>query len=312
MAVIELRRRIKARPEAVWDVISDLSGVALIAPHISKVEILEGQRLGLRRRVFDQRGRAWVETCTDWREGESYTMTVDEGEPSLGLRRMACTCQLTTEGDHVTIGLRQDYTPRYGVVGHLLDRFRYRPRLEAQHERLLDAWTSAIHSREWARKLTVETILDEKGRDVIGISADATIRELAALLRERRIGCVVVPDGDGGVAGILSERDVVAGLAKEGPAVLDRPVSSIMTRDVVVCRPADDLLRIMSMMTDRRIRHLPVVVDGRLAGLISIGDVVKARMAELETESESLREYIAAGHWRDAYRRVGPAAGDFV
>jgi CBS domain-containing protein len=312
MAVIEFRRRIRARPEAVWSVVSDLSGLALIAPHISKVEILEGKGRGLRRRVFDQQGRAWVETCTDWREGESYTMTIDEGEPLLAFRRMACTCALTREGDHVTVGLRCEYAPRYGVFGLLLDRFRYRPRIEAQQGRLLDAWVSAIHSRDWARKMTVETILDDKGRDVIDISADATIAELAALLRERRIGCVVVPDGAGGVAGILSERDVVAGLAKEGPSILGRPVSSIMTRDVVVCRPGDDLLRIMSMMTDRRIRHLPVVLDGRLAGLISIGDVVKARMAELETESETLREYIAAGHWRDAYRRVGPAAGDFV
>ena len=85
-----------------------------------------------------------------------------------------------------------------------------------------------------------------------------------------------------------------------------------MTREVIVCAPDHDLLQIMSLMTERRIRHLPVVVDDQVAGVISIGDVVKTRIAELETESESLREVIAAGQWRDAYRRMGPAAGDFV
>ena len=79
MAVIELRRRIKARPDVVWKVMSDMSGLALMAAHISKVEILEGEGRGLRRRVHDQRGRWWIETCTDWQEGERYTMTVDSG-----------------------------------------------------------------------------------------------------------------------------------------------------------------------------------------------------------------------------------------
>jgi CBS domain-containing protein len=312
MASIELRRRIKAKPEAVWKVISDLSGLALMAPHISKIEILEGEGRGLRRRVYDHHGRPWVETCTDWREGERYTMTVDDGEPLRVYRHMDYTWGLTTQGEHVTITMRFEYAPRYGIAGRLLDRLRYRQRLEERHERVLDAWVNAVHSRDWARKLTVETILDGKGREVIDTPPDARVAELAALLREKRIGCVVVRDGEGGVAGIVSERDSVVGLAEDGPSILGRSVAEIMTRDVVVCRPEDDMMQIMSLMTERRIRHLPVVVDGRVAGLVSIGDVVKARIAELESESESLREYIAAGQWRDAYRRVGPAAGGYV
>ena len=312
MAIMELRRRVRARPEAAWQVVSDLAGLALVAPHIRKVEILEGQGRGLRRRLFDHRGRSWVETCTEWREGERYTMTVDDGEPLLAYRRMAWTCELVPQAEHVRLGLRFDYAPRYGPVGQLLDRLRYRARLEHQTERLLDAWVSAIQSRDWWRRATVETILDGKGREVTEIPAGATVAELAALLRDRQIGCAVVPDDAGGVAGIVSERDVVRGLAQEGPAILDRTIAAIMTRDVVICEPEDDMMKIMSLMTERRIRHLPVVAGGRLVGLVSIGDVVKARIAELESESESLREYIAAGHWRDAYRRVGPAAGDFV
>ena len=312
MAIIELRRRIKAQPDAVWSVVSDLAGFALTAPHIGRVEILEGAGRGLRRRVVDRRGRAWVETCTDWRDGESYTMSVADGGPRLIYRRFAWTCSVKPQDEHVTVELRLDYAPRLGVIGRLADRLRYRRRLEARQEALLDAWVAAIRSREDARRGTVDDILAAKGRDVFSIAPDATVAELSRLLRAKRIGCVLVLDEHGGPAGVLSERDVVTGLAAEGPAILGQTVDAIMTREVITCRPGDDMMQVMSLMTDRRIRHLPVLVGRRVVGLVSIGDVVKMRIAELETESESLKEYIAAGHWRDAFRRVGPAAGDFV
>lgn len=312
MAVIELRRRIKARPDIVWQVMSDMSGLALMAAHISKVEILEGEGRGLRRRVHDQRGRWWVETCTDWQEGERYTMAVDSGDFVFSFKRMEYTWGLTRQGEHVTIEMRFDYTPRYGPIGLALDRLRDRHRIETQYEQLLDAWVHAIHNRDWSQKITVGSILDEKGREVFSVTPELAIAELAAVLRERRIGCALVLDDGGGIAGVASERDVVNALAARGAGILQEPVAEIMTRDVFVCAPEDDMMQIMSLMTQRRIRHLPVVEQDAVVGVISIGDVVKTRIAELETESESLREAIAAGQWRDAYRRMGPAAGEFV
>jgi CBS domain-containing protein len=312
MAVIELRRRIKARPDVVWQVISDMSGLALMAAHVSKVEILEGEGRGLRRRVYDQRGRWWVESCTDWQEGERYTMAVDSGDFVFPCKRMEYTWGLTRQGEHVTIAMRFDYSPRYGPVGLLLDRLRDRHRLEARHEQLLDAWVHAIQNRDWSQKITVGSILDQKGRDVFSVTPELAIAELASMLRERRIGCALVLDGEGGITGVASERDVVNGLAARGAGILEEPVAEIMTRDVIVCAPEDDMMQIMSLMTERRIRHLPVVENETVVGVVSIGDVVKTRIAELETESEALREAIAAGKWHDAYRRMGPAAGEFV
>ncbi len=143
--------------------------------------------------------------------------------------------------------------------------------------------------------MTVGRILQAKGRAVVTIAPEASLREAAVLLRDRRIGALVVSAGAGRIDGILSERDLVHRLAEHGPAVLDAPVESVMTRQVSTCRDADTLSELMTAMTRGRVRHLPVVDDaGRLAGMISIGDVVKARLDEIEAEAESLREYIAS------------------
>lgn len=143
--------------------------------------------------------------------------------------------------------------------------------------------------------MNVRTILKSKGGDVVSVQADETVSAAARLLTNRRIGALVVGDAGGDIVGIFSERDIVAGIAKHGSAVLDQPVSALMTRDVVFCRPVDTIGEVMGKMTDRRIRHLPVVDGDRLLGVISIGDVVKQRIAESENEAEALREYISTG-----------------
>ena len=122
-----------------------------------------------------------------------------------------------------------------------------------------------------------------------------TVSGAARLLTDRRIGALVVGDESGDIAGMLSERDIVAGIATHGAAVLDQAVSELMTRKVVFCHPRDTIADVMGKMTDRRIRHLPVVDGDRLLGVISIGDVVKQRIAETENEAEALREYIVTG-----------------
>ena len=143
--------------------------------------------------------------------------------------------------------------------------------------------------------MAVASILKDKGRDVATIEPDASLQDAANMLAARRIGALVVTDFAGRVTGILSERDIVRAAARSGCDAFREPVSAHMTREVVTCQAGDSVERLMEMMTAGRMRHLPVVQDGKLAGIISIGDVVKRRIAEAELEAESLKAYIASG-----------------
>jgi CBS domain-containing protein len=142
--------------------------------------------------------------------------------------------------------------------------------------------------------MNVETILRNKGNWVATIRPNATIAEAVEMLNRERIGAIVVSEDGNRVDGILSERDIVIALADSGAELLSRAVDEIMTRHVVTCGPDDTVEALMAEMTNRRIRHVPVVVDGRLCGIVSIGDVVKNRLDEVEFEAESLRSFIAS------------------
>jgi CBS domain-containing protein len=144
--------------------------------------------------------------------------------------------------------------------------------------------------------MTVEHLLDAKGREVTTIEPDATITLAAHRLRARGVGALVVSRGNGVIAGIISERDLVRGLAEHGRDLLDRRVSDLMTRTVTTCSPTDSVRDLMAVMTQRRIRHLPVVREGRLCGIVSIGDVVKNRVEEMQLETGVLRDAYLAGH----------------
>jgi CBS domain-containing protein len=143
--------------------------------------------------------------------------------------------------------------------------------------------------------MNVETILAGKGRDVLTIAPDATIADAVAVLKARRVGAAVVSIDGKSVAGILSERDIVHGLAEHGAQALERRVDELMTRDVMTCVGGDTDREVLALMTERRFRHLPVVEDGVLAGIVSIGDVVKSRLDEIATEAEAMRDYISRG-----------------
>lgn len=142
--------------------------------------------------------------------------------------------------------------------------------------------------------MLVAEILKDKGDAVFAIRPDLRLTDACSELDRRRVGALIVCDEDR-VVGVLSERDVVKAVARDGPPALDRPVSEFMSPDVVFADPAETVAILMGRMTDRRIRHLPVLRDGRLVGVISIGDVVKCQIAEATHEAESLRTYIAAG-----------------
>jgi CBS domain-containing protein len=135
-------------------------------------------------------------------------------------------------------------------------------------------------------------ILAAKGGDVIGIEPAATLETAAKLLSKHRIGAVVIRGAGGRLAGILSERDIVRAVAREGAEALSAQVAQVMTRDVVTCVENDTCAEIMERMTAHKFRHLPVLRDNALIGLISIGDVVKQRVEEIEQESEAMRDYI--------------------
>jgi CBS domain-containing protein len=143
--------------------------------------------------------------------------------------------------------------------------------------------------------MNVAGILKVKGSDIVTARADHTLLETAQTLAAHRIGALVVTEGDGRVSGIISERDIIRAIAENGAQALKSPVKSFMTANVVTCVPEDTVADLMNEMTQGRFRHLPVVEDGRLTGIVSIGDVVKQRIAETELEVEAMRGYIASG-----------------
>lgn len=140
--------------------------------------------------------------------------------------------------------------------------------------------------------MTVARILAEKGDSVVTLPPHRTIDEAIHLLAEKRIGALVVGDAEGRVIGILSERDVMRALASEGASALDHPISHHMTTKVVTCTRRASIEDVMETMTEGRFRHLPVVEEGRLVGVVSIGDVVKRRIATVEAEHQAMRDYI--------------------
>lgn len=142
----------------------------------------------------------------------------------------------------------------------------------------------------------VSVILARKSADVVTIPADATLLAAGQALAEHDIGALVISSDGRAVDGIVSERDLVRQCARSGPGCWERSVAEVMTTDVTTCGPDATLDELMATMTQRRIRHVPVVADGHLAGIVSIGDVVKARLDDLQVQAETLEEYVTGSH----------------
>ena len=141
--------------------------------------------------------------------------------------------------------------------------------------------------------MLVETILATKGSEVATADASETVSQAVTRMEGNGIGALVIIDRAGRPTGILSERDIARGVSRYGAGLPDTPIASLMTNDLVTCKPDDSAADIMAVMTDRRIRHVPVLRNGALAGIISIGDVVKVRLGEIEQEASDLRAYIS-------------------
>jgi CBS domain-containing protein len=142
--------------------------------------------------------------------------------------------------------------------------------------------------------MLISEVLKTKGDVVFTAQPSETVGAVAAMLFARRVGAMVVVDADGNVVGLVAERDIVRVVAEEGGPGLVRPVSGCMTREVIFAEPSETVEAVLARMTDRRFRHLPVCLDGRLIGIVSIGDLVKSKIAETLAEAEGLRAYIHA------------------
>lgn len=144
--------------------------------------------------------------------------------------------------------------------------------------------------------MLVRDVLNTKGVDVACVAPDTTIADLVAFLAQHHIGAAVVTDTSDAIVGIVSERDVTRALESHGATLLEMTVADIMTKNVRTCTPTDDIRTTATTMTEGRFRHLPVLEDGRLAGIVSIGDIVKKRIDELETQTDQLMQYVATVH----------------
>jgi CBS domain-containing protein len=142
--------------------------------------------------------------------------------------------------------------------------------------------------------MRVSNLLATKGHEVATISQERSVSDAVQMLKERRIGALIVTGADAPLAGIFSERDVVRALAESGAAALDLKVADLMSSEVTTCDESTSVTDLMGLMTAKRIRHVPVVHEGQLVGMVSIGDVVKARFDELEHEKQDLLDYVSA------------------
>ncbi len=141
--------------------------------------------------------------------------------------------------------------------------------------------------------MTVARIIAGKGRDVVTAGPRSTLRDVVDTLAAKHIGALIIVDADGAIQGILSERDVVRAIARHGADALEDPVSTYMTRNVVTASEEETVLSVVGKMSEGRFRHMPVVADGRLVGMMSIGDAIKYRLAQAEEEQSAMRQYIA-------------------
>ena len=142
--------------------------------------------------------------------------------------------------------------------------------------------------------MKVDAMLNAKGRKVITMAPETRISTIVHRLQQERVGAILLCVDGKTINGIISERDIVYGLVKYGVELMDRPASEVMTKDVVTCAPDDKITEVMAIMTQRRVRHIPVTENGELCGIVSIGDVVKNRLDEMEMEARVLRDYVTA------------------
>ena len=279
------------------------------ASDIIRVEQISGEGLGMVRRIHHKSGRSWEEECKEWEPRSRYTIQVNTENYPLPVSYLRRVTSMEQKQKNIVIKIRYEYTPKFGPLGYFLDKHQIRPILKIFSTQLADNLAKKIHQLSIDASITAATILKNKNPEVMTILPETLISEAAKILANKRIGSVIALDPQKKIAGILSERDIVNGLATAGQPILNKPAKEYMTCNVTVSHPEDSLATLMSVMNSKRIRHLPIVDNNEhLIGIISIGDIVNARMTELEQESLAMHQYIEGRKWREVAMQIGRSA----
>jgi len=309
MFELEIEKRVKSDPDFVWLLLSENDRFSDIAPDISRVETVSGEKKGMVRRLFHGSGRVWEEECIEWHDKSSITMQINTQNHPLPVTYLRRTFSMEEKAKTIVIKVKYEYTPTYGPLGFFINRYQIRPVLTLFAKQLIESIASIINEHNKHSRTTATMILKHKDNKIFTLHPDTRVGEACDVLTENRIGSILIINEDGHLAGILSERDIVNGISKSGQPIFDRPVSDFMTRKVIVAHPDDSIASIMACMTDKKIRHLPVVDNNdKILGVISIGDVVRSRIHELEDESETMKQYIEGRKWREMSLQIGRGA----
>jgi CBS domain-containing protein len=309
MLILEIDKRVKGELETIWEILTDMKSFSETAPDIVRVEQLSGEALGMVRRIHHKSGRSWEEECKEWEPQSRFTMQVKTENYPLPVTYLRRITSMEQKQKNVVIKIRYEYTPKYGPLGFFIDKHHIRPILKIFSTQLADNLAKKIHQQSVDASITAASILKSKDPTVLTITPETLISEACQILTEKRIGSVIALDPQGKIAGILSERDIVNGLANAGQPILNKPATEYMTHNVIVSHPDDSLATLMSVMITKRRRHLPVIDDNdHLVGVISIGDIVNARMTELELETAAMHQYIEGRKWREVAMQIGRSA----
>lgn len=309
MLILEVDKRVKGDLETIWNILTDTRTFAEVAPDINRVEAVSGEAKGMVRRIHHKSGRTWEEECKEWEPLVKFSMQVNTDSYPLPVSFMRRITSLEKKQKNVVLKIRYEYTPKYGPLGLFLDKHQIRPVLKIFATQLIDNLAKKIHQKNQDSSITAATILKSKDPAILTITPETLISEACRILTDKRIGCVIALNPQGKIAGILSERDIVNGISKSGQPILNKPATEFMTHNVIVSHPEDSLAQLMSTMSKKRIRHLPVVDDNeQLLGVISIGDTINARMSELEQESAAMHQYIEGRKWREVAMQIGRSA----
>ena len=309
MLVLENDKRVKGELDTIWEILTDIKCFADAGPDIIRVEVVSGEGLGMIRRVHHRISGSWEEECIEWEPQSHFTMQIKGGNYLLPVTYLRRKTSMEQKQKNVTIKIQYEYTPKYGPFGTFFNKHQIIPILNLFSTQLIDNLAKIIHQRNLDLSITAATILESKNPEVLTITPETLISDACRILTEKKIGSLIALDPQEKLAGILSERDIVNGIAETGQPVLNSPAKDFMTHNVTVSHPDDSLATLMSVMSAKRIRHLPVVDDNdHLIGVISIGDIINARMIELEQESVAMHQYIEGRKWREVAMQIGRGA----
>lgn len=309
MLALEVEHRVKGEYEQIWGIITDSNCLSQMVSDITRVEQRAGDAVGMVRVIHHNSGRSWEEVCMEWEAQSHFTMQIKTEQYPLPVKALRRITSMQQRKNSIIIKIRYEYTPSYGPFGVFMDKYQIRPILTIFATQLLDNLAKTIHQQGTDALITAATILQNKNQIVLTIIPETLIADACQIMTDKRIGCLIVLDRQGKIAGVLSERNIVNSIAIAGQTILNEPVKKFMSQHVTVSDPEHGLATLMAMMSESRLHYLPVVDDDEnLVGVISIGDIVNARMSELEQESAAMHQYIEGRKWREVAMQIGRGA----